>query len=84
MTTEAQRDRQVARETVRPRSECPHCNPPRGDQPGYPAHAANVAALLADELGVPVGAHHDGSHVVIAVQDAARLLAAGVAPAATA
>lgn len=40
------------------------------------AAAATVAARLADALGVEVGVHTSGHHLVLSVDDARRLLAA--------
>lgn len=61
MTSEADRDRQVARETVRPRSECPSCNPP-GPQPELRAiipSASSRATVV--HLHLPGYAPHDHS-----------------------
>lgn len=50
MTSEAARDRQVARETVRPRSECASCNP------GQPAdHRLRVRPQVYPLTGVVWG-----------------------------
>lgn len=42
------RDRQVARETVRPRSECPHCNPGRSQVVKIKFSAPEPSAMAVD------------------------------------